>query len=174
MPKEFAEFQDLDFEVEKEVWNEYEVHDGEYNVTLKARSILLKIRKPRFQKLDEPPLVGVPRDAPVQKKQRREELQMSYQNIVVVSNCPIELMGSPTPNLPAVEPTKAQIDELDFTPFKEDWNIYKISDGELRLKVKHVVSSITKIKGAYDQFGYPMYFVQSTNAVAPAMPRAKK
>lgn len=36
-------FEEIDFDVEKEVWNVYELEDGNYRVTLKMRAILTKV-----------------------------------------------------------------------------------------------------------------------------------
>lgn len=167
-------FEDLEFEVEREVWNEYEVEDGDYRVTLKMRSILIKVLKPRIMQPSALPLIGVPKDAHPPQDSHKQDLQLSFQNIVVISNCPSELMGTPTPpNSQDVSQLKTE--EVNFTPFKEDWNMYAVSPPSgPKLKIKLIVSNVSKIKGAYDQFGYPMYLVQSTNLPAPIFPKFKK
>ncbi len=168
-------FEDLEFEVEKEVWNEYEIEDGDYRVTLKMRSILIKVLKPRIMQPDALPLIGVPKAALPPQDHHKQELQLSFQNIVVISNCPPDLMGTPTPPSPPQDVSQLQTEEVNFTAFKEDWNIYVVSppNGQ-KLKLKIIVSTVSKIKGAYDQFGYPMYLVQSTNLVVPVPPKIKK
>jgi len=163
----FPQYEEVDFEVEKEVWNIYELEDGRHRVTLKMRTILTKLLKPRIIKPETPP-PGVPPGA------RKEEFQMSFQNIVIVSSCPPELMGDPSPPIHPSEFQKLPQEEIKFIPFSEDWNVYRIPDSGLKLRVKLVVSSINKIKERYDQFGYPIYQVQSTNAIVPVPPPSKK
>lgn len=163
----FPEYEEVDFEVEKEVWNVYELEDGRHRVTLKMRTILTKLLKPRIMKPETPP-PGVPLRA------RKEEFQMSFQNIVVVSSCPPELMGEPSPPIPSAELLQLPTEEINFIPFHEDWSVYRLPDSGLKLRVKLVVSSISKVKGRYDQFGYPIYQVQSTNAIVPVPPPRKK
>jgi len=51
---------------------------------------------------------------------------MSFQNIAVVSSCPPELMGEPSPPIPPTELQKLPSTEIHFTPFSEDWNEYKL------------------------------------------------
>jgi hypothetical protein len=167
-------FEEVDFEIEKEVWNVYELEDGNNRVTIRMRTILTKLLKPRFMP-EEPPLVGVPKDAfGGPKSVRKEEFQMSFQNIVVVASCPADLMGTPSLPIPPNELNQLPTEEISFNAFNEEWNIYKIPQSGLKLKIKLVVSSINKAKGVYDQFGYPIYLIQSTNAVVPVPPKTKK
>jgi hypothetical protein len=166
-------FEDLEFEVEREVWNEYEIEDGDYRVTLKMRSILIKVLKPRILP-NALPLIGVPKDTLPPQDPHKQDLQLSFQNIVVISNCPSELMGTPTPPTPQ-DASQLKTEEVNFTSFKEDWNTYMVSPPSgPKLKIKLIVTTVSKIKGAYDQFGYPMYLVQSTNMPAPISPKFKK
>jgi hypothetical protein len=175
MSKKIAPFEEEEFEIEKEVWNVYELEDGNHRVTLKMRTILTKLLRPRLIEAQTPPLIGVPPDMlGVTKGGGKDEFQMSFQNIVVVSSCPTELMGPPSAPIPAEELSKLPTEEINFNPFNEDWNIYKIPESGLKLKIKLVVSSVNKPKGIYDQFGYPIYIVQSTNAVVPVPPKVKK
>lgn len=172
LSRKIPPFEEVNFEIEKEIWNVYELEDGKHRVTLRMRAILTKLLRPRFIE-PEIPFIGVPKDAfGVPQGARKDEFQMSFQNIVVVSSCPSELMGQPTP--PPIDLSKVPTEEVSFIPFFEDWNVYKIADGELKLKIKLVVSSVNKAKGVYDQFGYPIYLVQSTYAIVPVPPKTKK
>jgi len=175
MSKKILPFEEVEFEIEKEVWNVYELEDGNHRVTLKMRTILTKLLRPRLIEPQTPPIIGVPPHMlGVPKDARKDEFQMSFQNIVVVSSCPPELMGPPGTPLPPTELNKLPIEEINFNPFNEEWNIYKIPESGIKLKIKLVVSSVNKAKGVYDQFGYPIYIVQSTNAIVPVPPKAKK
>jgi hypothetical protein len=166
-------FDEVKFEIEKEGWNEYELIEGSHRVTLRMRAVLTKILKPKIIKLKEPPLIGVPEGMQPTPKVPKQELQLSFQNIVVVSECPAVLMGKPTPPVPPSELNKIATEEVEFNPFNEDWNVYKTED-DVKLKIKLIVSSVRRAKGKYDQLGYPFYVVQSTNAIVPTPPKVKK
>jgi hypothetical protein len=175
MAKKVPPFEEVDFEIERELWNMYELEEGRHRVTLRMRSILTKLWKPRFVEPEPLPLVGIPKSmSGAPSKSRRDEFQMSFQNIVVVASCPPELMGSPSLPIPPNELAQLPSEEINFTAFNEEWNIYKIADSGLKLKIKLVVSSVMKPKNMFDQFGYPMYVVQSTNAIVPVPPKTRK
>lgn len=164
----FPAFEDIDFEIEKEVWNIYELIEGKHRVTLKMRAILTKLLRHRFVK-DEPPPPGIPPGA------KKVEFGMSFKNVVIVSSCPPDLMGKPSGPIPPAEFQKLPREEVEFNPFYEDWNVYKIkTTPPMKMKVKLVVSSVESVKGKFDQFGYPIYNVHSTNAIAPMPPKKRK
>ena len=165
-------FEEIEFDVEKEVWNSYELEDGNDRVTLKIRGILTKIIKPRIMATDMP-MIGVPPGSQPTKPVHQEELNMSFQNIVVVSNCPSNLMGAPTPPIPHNELQQLPSADVPFTTFNEDWNVYILQPSAQKIKIKLVLSSVSKVLGKFDQFGYPLYIVQSTNAVAPVLTKKK-
>ena len=75
-------------------------------------------------------------------------------------------MGKPTPAVSPEELLTLDKMEVPYTPYLEDWNVYRLPDGS-KLKIKLVVSSVFRIKGRYDELGYPTYVVNSTNAVSP-------
>lgn len=167
-------FDEVNFDIEKEGWNQYELMDGRHRVTLRMRVILTKILRPKIMPIDEPPIIGIPKEAQPSKKVSRDEFQMTFQNIVVVSDCPAELMGTPTPPIPPSELNELATEDIEFTPFNEEWNIYTLPDSGVKLKIKLIVSSVAKANGHYDQLGYPFYIIQSTNAVVPITPKGKK
>jgi hypothetical protein len=166
-------FEEVEFEVEKEVWNIYELEDGNERVTLKMRCILTKIIKPRIMQ-NEMPLIGLPPETQPPKRVQQQDLNMSFQNLLVVSNCPPNLMGTPSPPMLPNELQQLPTEEIQFTPFYEDWNVYTLQPSGQKIKIKLVVSSVVKVPGQFEQFGYPLYLVQSTNAVAPVLPSQKK
>jgi len=51
--------------------------------------------------------------------------------------------------------------EVSFDQVSEDWNVYRLEDGR-RLKVKLVVTSISRMKGLFDKAGIPLYDIGST------------
>src|SRR3990170_4489656 len=166
-------FDEVNFEIEKEGWNIYELVDGKHRVTMRMRVILTTILKPKIVHLEEPPMMGVPKEAQPERKASKEDFQLTFQNIVVVADCPAELMGKPTPPVPPSEFSQLATEDVEFIPLNEDWNVYTIPDSGVKMKVKLVVSSVGKANGHYDQLGYPFYIVQSTNAIVPVLPKKK-
>jgi hypothetical protein len=166
-------FDEVKFEIEKEGWNVYELTDGNHRVTLRMRAVLTQILKPKIMKIKEPQMIGVPEEMQPSRKLPTDEFQLTFQNIVVVSECPAELMGTPTPPIAPIELDKIATEEIEFAAFNEDWNIYRTENG-VKLKIKLIVSSVRKANGKYDQLGYPLYVVQSTNAIVPTPPKEKK
>jgi hypothetical protein len=54
--------------------------------------------------------------------------------------------------------------EVDYTPVREDWNEYKLSDGTT-LKMKTVVTRVMRTEQVDLMTGDPQYIVTSTNIV---------
>ncbi|MEM3590464.1 MAG: hypothetical protein QXN33_05690, partial [Candidatus Bathyarchaeia archaeon] len=71
----------MDFEVEKEVWNQYELDDGSM---IKMRTILVKLLAPRFVPIPE---AGAPRP---------QQFEARFQNIMVVARALEKNMGPPS------------------------------------------------------------------------------
>ena len=69
----------------------------------------------------------------------------------------------PGPNGP-VEGT-----ELGFQSAGEHWNEYIVDDGTV-IKIKLIVTDITRIDGMYDQVGNPVYAAASTNVMSVSAP----
>jgi hypothetical protein len=155
MASMYQKFKEVDFEVEKEVWNRYELDDGSM---IKMRTILVKLLAPRIVPIAE---AGAPRP---------QQFEARFQNIVAVIKALDENMGPPSGPISPQEMGSLPKIEVGYTPFAEDWNVYRLPDGS-KLKVKLVVSSVSKVKDRYDQDGYPLYIVQSTNAIVP-IPRS--
>lgn len=157
----FPMYEDVSFEIEKEVWNVYELDDRSI---IKMRCILVKLLKSL-----KPTMISPQPDVP--QKAMALKFQSVFQNMVTVTKSPPELMGKPTRPLTPQELVKLKKIEVGYTPYLEGWNIYRLPDGN-KLKVKLVVSSVYRILKRFDPFGYPLYYVNSTNAIAP-VPKAK-
>ena len=148
---------ELDFEVKREIWNIYELRD---NSILRFKAVLLKVL--RDLKVPEPP-----RGAPPGTKTMG--LSLNFQNIITVKS-PLSLKNKPSgPILPQEMRTLPKT-EVKFNPFYEDWNIYTLEDGtELRVKVN--ISKIEKVEGKFDNFGNPIYRVNSVPAITVYPPK---
>jgi len=55
------------------------------------------------------------------------------------------------------------MEEVEFDTINEDWNEYKLKDGTT-LKIKLVLIKVMRTDN-YDQFGDPVYMVNSQNIV---------
>jgi hypothetical protein len=141
-----AQSTDVDFEIEKEVWNVYDLADG---TRLRIRAILVKLIRLPTSKIGESNYNG------------------AFQNLMNSSVHPRN-KGPAGRAYTDQELASFPKEEVNFTPEYEDWNIYKLPDGT-RIKVKLVVSSIFKVKqqGVYNAFGEPIYMVNSTAVLAP-------
>jgi hypothetical protein len=137
---------EIDFTVEKEDWNIYELDDG---TILKIRPVLL-----RLLKTEAPPGFG-----------KGKSFGVMAQNLVVVTATP-DKKGRPSmgPNPPEVMDKAPKIN-VAFNEKKWIWNTYLLPDN-IRLKIRLVVTSVLRAEGLFDQFGNPVYRVSSDNVTA--------
>jgi hypothetical protein len=137
---------DVEFDIEKEVWNVYDLVDG---TRLKVRAVLTKLVRLPTSKVGE------------------SNYNAAFQNLLSAFVHPRN-KGPAGRAYTEQEMASFAKEEVNFTAEYEDWNIYKLPDG-MRMKVKLVVSSIFKVKqeGVYNAFGEPIYVVNSTSILAP-------
>lgn len=64
-------------------------------------------------------------------------------------------------------------DELTFEPINESWNEYACDDGAT-VKVRLVVSRITRLLNEKNEDGEPVYVVKVSSIVAVTPPAAQK
>ncbi len=157
------QLEEIDFAVEKEVWNIYELADSSI---LKVRTVLVKLLRRKIPQSENKPL-------PAGVSPPTEEFSANFQHITSVTKTKLTLMGKPTPPAPPEEMENMAKTEVAFTPFIEDWNIYNLPDGD-KLKVKVNLSSVYRVNDHYDELGYPVYIVNSTNALIRVTKPAKK
>lgn len=137
-----GDFVDVDFQIEKEDWNTYELNDY---VKIKGRLIVLRVSRDK----------------------KSGQYSAQTQNIFVTF-APSHLKGPPsTP--PAIDNIdKSKMIPVEIVHSNEIWNIYKITTTGERIKVKLIVTDVFKIKDTYDQFGQPFYLIKSGVYVTPA------
>jgi hypothetical protein len=137
---------EIDFAVEKEDWNIYELEDG---TMLKIRPILLRLLK-------TPAPVGLGKGT---------AFGVVAQNLLSVRANP-DRKGQPstTPFSPEIM-EKAVKTNVPFNEKKWVWNTYLLPDN-IRLKIRLVVTSVLRAEGLFDQFGNPVYRVSSDNVTA--------
>ncbi len=134
---------ELEFDLEKEVWNKYELADDSI---LKARVIVLKI----IQQTN---------------KSNPTEIQLGGETQIISTVSPTKnyrLYGTPFLGIYTPEElAQAKKVDVNYTQLYEDWNVYRLSDNR-KLKTKLVVSSVKRCLDKYDKHGIPLYLVDST------------
>ncbi len=139
------EVEDVDFDIEKESWNVYELVDGS---TIRIRTVMFALRRNRSLAQGQVLYVG------------------GFQNVFSVK-APQRVKGEPSGRIYSPEELeKLPRSEVAFSPLLEEWNIYKLKDGT-RIKVKLIVTVVQRVTNVYDQFGDPMYIVSSSNVISP-------
>lgn len=138
-----GDFEDVEFRIEKEDWNTYELKD---DVRIKGRIIVLRLNRDRNM---SPGQYGV-----------------QSQNIFVVY-APSRMRGPPS-----TPPRPEEINQSDLYPVEvinsnEIWNIYHILNSGDRIRVKLVATDVFRVKDAYDQSGQPFYIVTSGVMITP-------
>ena len=149
------DFEDIDFEIEREVWNVYELTDGSI---LRIRAVLTNILR----------ILSTPTETTVKEPRptKGDEYQIGFQNITSIKVNP-KLLGTPTDKkLTPKEIDEAPKIEVGFKPISEDWNVYRMTDGN-KIRIKLVVASVLRLIDKYDEMGIPVYYVNSTNVIAP-------
>lgn len=59
----------------------------------------------------------------------------------------------------------ADATEVGFRSHGEHWNDYLLDDGTV-IRLKPVVTMITRVEGVFDEKGQPAYIVESTNVMS--------
>jgi hypothetical protein len=137
--------EEIDFTIEKEGWNVYELSDG---TTLKIRPIVVKIFKTKVL----PPAKG-------------EGVGIAAQNIVV-AKARSDKRGTPaTGPQPQDAIERAPKTKVSYTEKDEVWNTYLLP-GNRRLKLRLIVTSMERAEDLYDMFGNPIYVVSSDDITA--------
>lgn len=153
--------EEVEFEIEKEVWNVYELSDRSM---IRGRSILTRLMKAKVAPEQLPvSITSVPGGEVAQ-------FGAEFQNLFSVSKASPLSIGKPENLSPQELASREQV-EVQYVPYTEDWNVYRLVNGS-KLKIKLVVSSVFKVKDTHDLWGYPVYIVNSTNAIAP-VPKPK-
>ncbi len=131
------DFEEMDFSVEEENWNEYELGDGS---RIKARIVLKKILRdpnnPKNFSFDLiPPFYGV---YTPQTKRGEKNNQPKPQEYNTLDNYEIKINSS-----------------------NEKWNVYRILKTGQQLRIRLTVTRMRRIKDRFDKDGLPFYMVDS-------------
>lgn len=137
------DFDDLDFEIINEGWNEYELAG---HTKVRGRAIVTRfVHDPNNP---DPKFIS-----------------MSSQNVFVITS-PIEQRGPPSP-LTAQEIKKPKGGAIEVTSSNEKWSKYRIKKTGLILKVKLVLHEAYRIDGRFDNDGMPAYVFTSGPLLIP-------
>jgi len=140
-----ADYEELEFKIEEEDWNDYELADG---ARLKGRTILAKIMRD-------------PNDP------KKISFDLAPPKWTVYA--PAHLRGKPSLEL-IKDPTKQKTHEkykVHIDKSHEPWNIYRILRTGQEIKIKLAVDEVNRFKDAFDQNGSPFY--QVPNGIAVSM-----
>lgn len=133
----------MDFEIQKEGWNTYELKDG---TILKGRMIVTRINTTK----NGPP----------------GQMALSSQNIFAAF-APEGVKGPPM-NPPPVDQIKNEDKyPVEITSSNELWNEYRILKTGDTLRVKMVVSDVFRVKDKFDRLGEPYFIVNSGIIISP-------
>ncbi len=138
------DYEELDFKIEEEEWNEYELSDG---VKIKGRVILAKIMRD-------------PNDP------KKMSFDITPPKWAVYAST--QLRGSPSSEL-LKDPSKQKLAEkhrVRVDRSHEPWNRYTILRTRQELKIKLTIDEINRFNDAYDQNGSPFYLIPNGIAVS--------
>jgi hypothetical protein len=127
------DFEELDFSVENEEWNEYELKDG---TTIRARVTLTKIHQNPYN----PNNFGFKLSQPVW-----------------VVYAPYSSRGGT--NVKMGEKVEGPKFEVHVNRSHEPWNVYRILKTGQRLKIKLEVTEVRRFVDKFDADGLPVYEV---------------
>lgn len=138
------DFQEMEFTIEEEEWNEYELDDG---VTIKGRLFLGKV-------------IRDPNDP------KKMNFDIAPPKWVVYS--PTQLRGTPSLELlkDPVKQKEAKKYRAHVKRSHEPWNRYRIIQTAQEVKIKLTVDEILRFEDAYDQKGCPFYSIPNGVAIS--------
>lgn len=144
-PKPFPhDFEDLEFSIEQEEWNEYELKDG---ATVKGRVFLTKIMRNPYD----------PKD-----------MKFSFSIPVWAVYAPASMRGPPDKRPPEEIASERKTDpkyEVHVNRNHEPWNVYRILRTGQKLKIKLTIDEVYRYTDKFDGLGLPLYNVPSGIAV---------
>lgn len=129
------EFEDLDFEIVNESWNEYELNDG---VTIRARTILKKI-------------VVDPNDP--------TKYAFDLHPIISTVYAPLALRGEKNNHPKPEEYNTLANYEVEPKRSDEKFNVYRILKSGDTFKLKLVVTKFLRLSDRFDKDGLPFYML---------------
>ena len=143
-----SDLDNLEFNVIKERWNEYEMKDG---TRIRGRMYLSRISENK----------NSPKPKNLKPDEKVADYQFSIQKHFEVF-APKALLKEPT--LPLSSPKDISPDmmqEVEPLTYSEPWNTYEIIKNGVVVKVKLVVSEFHQVKDKFDALGQPFYMMKN-------------
>jgi len=138
-PKLPDDYEEMEFTIEDEGWNEYELKDG---VRIRGRVVLQKvIRDPNNPNL----------------------FNFNLSKPMWIVYAPTTLRGKPNYN-PTEKPSEKF--EVYVNRNHEPWNIYRISKTGQKLRIKLALTEVSRLVDKFDNNGMPVYDVPSGISIA--------
>jgi len=140
----------IDFEVEEEPWNKYEISD---QTILKTRYILKTVTRSMVNGKNNYSGDGIP---------------------LTIIMVPGKLKGQPDTKKYSPKDIQASIDKPDmkFRISHEDWNEYRLDDGAT-IRMKSTLTNISRTK-LFDAKGDPIYYVLTNMMIQVKEPNIGK
>jgi len=129
------DFEDLDFTVQAEEWNEYELKDGSF---LRGRILLSRIQRDPY----DPKNMG-----------------LEFSNPVWIIRAPASMRGQPDPAIQPNQPISGEKYEVHINRNHEPWNVYRIIKTGQKVKIKLTLSEVSRYVDKFDAKGMPLYNV---------------
>lgn len=144
-PRLPEEFDDLEFRVVEEHWNDYEMSDG---FRMIARPVLIKVMRPRS-----------PRPQPPQPQR---QLGIATQDLFIVTAAGGP-RGPPSPLRPEEISGQVPVDRvpLRIERSNERWNIYEVPGTGDLIRIRLMVTDVFRVPNRFDRFGYPALIIIS-------------
>jgi hypothetical protein len=141
MSKLPSNFEQLDFTVEEEYWNEYELSDGS---RVKARVILQTVRR---------------------DPNNPSELEFRTVPPIFVPYAPVESRGEMNKEPRLEEHENLPREEVKIIRNDEKWNKYRVAGMDRIFMLRLTVSTIYRVKNRYTVDGLPFYLFSYTHNV---------
>ena len=143
-----TDLDNLEFNVIKETWNEYELKDG---TKIRGRLFLTRISENK----------NAPKPKNLKPGQHAVDYAFQIQKHFEVF-APNELIDKPTLPLPPINSiTDDMKQEVDPLTYSEPWNVYEIIKNGTIIKMKLVVSEFHEVKNEFDALGQPYYIMKN-------------
>lgn len=142
------DFEDLDFTVQAEEWNEYELKDG---ATIRGRIFLSRIQRDPYDS---------------------KNLALEFSTPVWVVRAAISMRGQP--NITLGQPISGEKYEVHVDKSHEPWNVYRIIKTGQKLKIKLAVNEVSRYIDKFDLKGMPIYDLPNGVTVTISEPEPKK
>lgn len=136
-----AEYQELDFTVEEENWNEYELQDGN---RVRARTILTKI---------------------VRDQHNPDAMAFLTPNPIIAVYAPPANRGQRGNEPRPEEYTRLPNYEVRITRSDERWNRYRITSTGHTIQIRLIVNRIRRVPDRFNNDGLPFYLIDNGTMV---------